>query len=71
MDDLKVLHMHTELVRNILKLIELKFEGKLEITIVKNHVYLGMDITFIDEGAVDISEWRNKLERKFKHLVRT
>ena len=53
-DDQKVSHMDTEVVRNILKLIESKFEGELETTIVKNHVYLGMDITFKYEGTVDI-----------------
>ena len=52
--DLKVSHMDTEVVRNILKLIESKFEGELEIKIGKNHVYLGMEITFAYEGTVEI-----------------
>ena len=34
-DDLKVVHMDTEVVRNILRLIKLKFEGEIAITIGK------------------------------------
>ena len=37
-DDMNVSHMDIEVVRDILKLIELKFEGELEITVGNNHV---------------------------------
>ena len=54
MDDLNVSPMDTELVGDILKLIDSKFEGEFEITISKNHVYLGMVIMFTDEVKVEI-----------------
>ena len=53
-DNLKVSHMYIEVVRDIFKLIDSKFEGDLDITIKNNYVYLGMDITFTDEVTVDI-----------------
>ena len=53
-ENLKVSHMYIEVVRDIFKLIDSKFEGDLDITIENNYVYLGMDITFTDEVTVDI-----------------
>ena len=54
LDNLKVLHMDTEVGRNILNLIASNFEGYLEITISTNHVCMGIDITFTDEDIVEI-----------------
>ena len=56
--------MDTEVVSNILKLIESEFEGDIEITIGKNHVYLGIHITFTDEGTVDIG-----MEEYFREAI--
>ena len=54
LENLKVLHMDTEVGRNILNLIASKFEGYLELTISTNHVCMGIDITFTYEDIVDI-----------------
>ena len=53
-DDLKVSHMEEDVVQNILKTIEKRFDRDLTITMGKKHKYLGMDIAFTDEGTVEI-----------------
>jgi hypothetical protein len=52
-DDLKVSHMKKSVVVEILKAIEAKF-GTLKITHGKHHTYLGMDITFKDNGTLQV-----------------
>ena len=53
-DDLKVSHMEESVVENVLKCIEERFSGELTITMGQKHKYLGMDITFTEEGTVEI-----------------
>ena len=51
--DLKVSHMKRSVVTDILNTIESKF-GTLKITHGRQHTYLGMDITFKQNGTVEI-----------------
>ena len=53
-EDLKVFHMDEEVFMKLLKLIESKFEGGIDITIRNNNVDLVMYITLTYEGTVYI-----------------
>ena len=53
-DDLKVSHMSRKAVVEILRAIKARFHGDLTITLGKEHTYLGMKITFPDDGKVEI-----------------
>ncbi len=52
-DDLKVSHINSEVVDEIIEMIETKF-GKMTVTRGRKHVYLGMDIEFTGSGEVQI-----------------
>jgi hypothetical protein len=52
-DDNKVSHIDPEIVTEVLDKIEERF-GKMTITRGKKHVFLGMDITYLDNGTAQI-----------------
>jgi hypothetical protein len=52
-DDNKISHVHPSVVTEIIKKIEDKF-GKMTVTRGKAHVFLGMHITYNDDGTASI-----------------
>ena len=52
-DDNKIFHMNPKVVDHMIKQIEDKF-GKITITRGKYHVFVGMDIKFLENGKVQI-----------------
>ena len=52
-DDTKVSHKSEKVVTDVLNTLESKF-GKMSIKRGKNHTFVGMDITFLDNGTVKI-----------------
>jgi hypothetical protein len=53
LDDNKILHMDSNVVSRVIEKIESKFR-KMTVTRRKHHVFLGMDLTFRDNGTVAI-----------------
>ena len=52
-DDTKISHVKPAVVTSVIKKIEAKF-GKMTVTRGQHHVFLGMDITFIGDGNLNI-----------------
>ena len=52
-DDTKISHKDDKVVTSVIELIEERF-GKMTVTRGKKHVFLGMDITFCDDGTATI-----------------
>jgi hypothetical protein len=52
-DDNKISHANDNRVTNIIETIEGQF-GKMTVTTGKDHVFLGMDISFLDNGTVSV-----------------
>ena len=53
-DDVKISHVDEKVVSNVINMLEKRF-GKLTVNRGKNHVYLGMNIEFKDNGTVHIN----------------
>lgn len=64
-DDLKISHMERDVILEVLKTIESKFNGNLTITTGKDHVYLGMELTYTKEKTVQI-QMRDYIEEAFE-----
>ncbi len=52
-DDTKISHKDDKVVTSVIELIEERF-GKMTVTRGKKHVFLGMDITFCDDGTATV-----------------